>query len=192
MKVKDVMHKGVDWVSPDTPVTELAKLMREHDIGAIPIGENDRLIGICTEHRHRRHRQSTSVGPAATSAAMLVACGHAKNGTFATLRSRPSDSQTDATMRMVSSAASRAAAIISSRAGSSSALPATTPGPTSTAVISARCSPASLVRAALAAGHGSRRRTIDAYGMDFADFYRRPVERSPRNHDIGSGAGFGS
>jgi CBS domain-containing protein len=44
MKVKDVMHKGVDWVSPDTPVTELAKLMREHDIGAIPIGENDRLI----------------------------------------------------------------------------------------------------------------------------------------------------
>jgi CBS domain-containing protein len=31
MKVKDVMHKGVDWVSPDTPVTELAKLMREHD-----------------------------------------------------------------------------------------------------------------------------------------------------------------
>src|SRR5262245_58473695 len=40
MKVKDAMHKGVDWVSPDIPVTELAKLMREHDIGAIPIGEN--------------------------------------------------------------------------------------------------------------------------------------------------------
>jgi len=34
MKVKDAMHKGVDWVSLDTPVTELAKLMREHDIGA--------------------------------------------------------------------------------------------------------------------------------------------------------------
>jgi CBS domain-containing protein len=49
MKVKDVMHKGVDWVSPDTPVTELAKLMREHDIGAIPIGDNDRLIGMVTD-----------------------------------------------------------------------------------------------------------------------------------------------
>src|SRR2546428_3995359 len=49
MKVKDVMHKGVDWVSPATPVTELAKLMREHDIGAIPIGENDRLIGMVTD-----------------------------------------------------------------------------------------------------------------------------------------------
>ena len=49
MKVKDAMHKGVDWVGPDTPVTELAKLMREHDIGAIPIGENDRLIGMVTD-----------------------------------------------------------------------------------------------------------------------------------------------
>jgi CBS domain-containing protein len=49
MKVKDVMHKGVDWVSPDTPVTELAKLMREHDIGAIPIGEDDQLIGVVTD-----------------------------------------------------------------------------------------------------------------------------------------------
>jgi hypothetical protein len=28
MKVKDAMHKGVDWVSPDIPDTELAKLMR--------------------------------------------------------------------------------------------------------------------------------------------------------------------
>ena len=49
MKVKDAMHKGVDWVSPDTPVTELARLMREHDIGAIPIGDNDRLIGMVTD-----------------------------------------------------------------------------------------------------------------------------------------------
>jgi len=49
MIVKDAMHKGVDWVSPDTPVTELAKLMREHDVGAIPIGENDRLVGMVTD-----------------------------------------------------------------------------------------------------------------------------------------------
>jgi CBS domain-containing protein len=49
MKVKDAMHKGVDWISPDTPVTELAKLMRDHDVGAIPIGENDRLVGMVTD-----------------------------------------------------------------------------------------------------------------------------------------------
>lgn len=49
MKVKDAMHRGVEWVSPETPVTELAKLMRDRDIGSIPIGEDDRLIGMVTD-----------------------------------------------------------------------------------------------------------------------------------------------
>lgn len=49
MKVKDAMHKGVAWVSPETPVAELAKLMRDQDIGSIPIGENDQLIGMVTD-----------------------------------------------------------------------------------------------------------------------------------------------
>ena len=43
------MHKGVDWVNPDTPIAEIAKLMREHDIGCIPIGEDDKLIGMVTD-----------------------------------------------------------------------------------------------------------------------------------------------
>src|SRR5262249_30614153 len=49
MKVKNSMHKGAHWVSPETPVTTLAQMMREQDIGAIPIGENDRLIGMVTD-----------------------------------------------------------------------------------------------------------------------------------------------
>jgi len=49
MKVKDTMHKGAAWVSPDTSITEVAKLMREHDVGSIPIGDNDRLIGMVTD-----------------------------------------------------------------------------------------------------------------------------------------------
>ena len=49
MKVKQAMHKGVQWVGPGTSVNQLATLMREHDIGAIPIGENDRLIGMVTD-----------------------------------------------------------------------------------------------------------------------------------------------
>jgi len=43
------MHKGVEWVGPDTPFSELAKLMRQHDVGSIPIGENDKLIGMVTD-----------------------------------------------------------------------------------------------------------------------------------------------
>jgi CBS domain-containing protein len=48
MKVKDVMHKGAFWVGPDTTVAEIATLMRKNDIGGVPIGEDDRLIGMVT------------------------------------------------------------------------------------------------------------------------------------------------
>lgn len=49
MKVKHAMHKGVDWVGPDTSIADIAKLMRQHDIGAVPIGENDHLVGMVTD-----------------------------------------------------------------------------------------------------------------------------------------------
>lgn len=49
MKVKQAMHSGAQWVEPGTSLIELARLMREHNIGAIPIGENDRLVGMVTD-----------------------------------------------------------------------------------------------------------------------------------------------
>lgn len=49
MKVKDAMHVGVKWAEPDTSIAEIAHMMRCHDVGAIPIGQNDRLIGIVTD-----------------------------------------------------------------------------------------------------------------------------------------------
>lgn len=50
MQVKRAMHKGVRRVDPDTPIVERARAaLREHDTGAIPIGENDRLLGMVTD-----------------------------------------------------------------------------------------------------------------------------------------------
>jgi CBS domain-containing protein len=49
MKVKEVMHSGATWVEPSTPIKELALRMREEDVGSIPIGENDRLVGMVTD-----------------------------------------------------------------------------------------------------------------------------------------------
>jgi CBS domain-containing protein len=49
MKVKDVMHRGAQWVEPRTPITEVARIMRDDDIGAVPVGENDRLVGMVTD-----------------------------------------------------------------------------------------------------------------------------------------------
>lgn len=49
MQVRDVMHANVVWVSPTTSVREIARKMRDQDIGAVPVGENDRLIGMVTD-----------------------------------------------------------------------------------------------------------------------------------------------
>jgi CBS domain-containing protein len=49
MKISEVMHSGVTWVDPSTPISEIAKMMRDQDIGAVPVGENDRLIGMVTD-----------------------------------------------------------------------------------------------------------------------------------------------
>jgi CBS domain-containing protein len=49
MKVKNAMHKNAEWVSPETPIAQVAKKMKDLDIGSLPVGENDRLIGMVTD-----------------------------------------------------------------------------------------------------------------------------------------------
>lgn len=49
MYVRDVMTTPVDLVDATTSLAEAAKMMRADDVGALPIGENDRLIGILTD-----------------------------------------------------------------------------------------------------------------------------------------------
>lgn len=49
MKVKDVMHRGASWIDPDAPLFDIAKRMREEDVGAMPVGENDKLVGMVTD-----------------------------------------------------------------------------------------------------------------------------------------------
>ena len=75
MKVKQAMHKGVQWVGPNTSAAELAKLMREHDIGAVPIGENDRLIGMITDRDLVCRCLATGLDPKTTTARDVMTKG---------------------------------------------------------------------------------------------------------------------
>jgi CBS domain-containing protein len=49
MKVRDIMHQGATCVEPSTPVREIAKRMRDTDVGAIPVKANGQLVGIVTD-----------------------------------------------------------------------------------------------------------------------------------------------
>ena len=49
MLVNEVMTRSVRTITPDESIGEAAKMMAELDAGAIPIGENDRLVGMITD-----------------------------------------------------------------------------------------------------------------------------------------------
>jgi len=49
MKISEAMHRQADWVSADTPISEVAKMMAKDDVGAIPVGKADKLIGMITD-----------------------------------------------------------------------------------------------------------------------------------------------
>ena len=48
-KISELMTKDVITVTPDTLVEIAATKMKEYDIGAIPVVENGKLVGIITE-----------------------------------------------------------------------------------------------------------------------------------------------
>lgn len=49
MQAKDIMTNHPEIISPDTTLNEAAAKMKSQDIGFLPIGENDRLIGAVTD-----------------------------------------------------------------------------------------------------------------------------------------------
>ena len=48
-KLREVMTPNPSTVSSDSPVTGAAKIMRDEDVGIVPIVEGDRLVGTVTD-----------------------------------------------------------------------------------------------------------------------------------------------
>jgi CBS domain-containing protein len=49
MRVSECMTRDVRVAAPTQSMSEAARLMAELDIGALPVGENDRLVGMVTD-----------------------------------------------------------------------------------------------------------------------------------------------
>ena len=49
MKVSECMTRQVFVIGPDNSLREAAQRMAECDAGALPVGENDRLVGVITD-----------------------------------------------------------------------------------------------------------------------------------------------
>ena len=49
MKVSNVMTKDTRLINPDQTLRDAARMMSEEDVGALPVAENDRLVGMITD-----------------------------------------------------------------------------------------------------------------------------------------------
>lgn len=49
MQVKDIMTKDISFVSSQSTVVEAAKLMKDENIGSVPVVDNNMLVGILTD-----------------------------------------------------------------------------------------------------------------------------------------------
>jgi CBS domain-containing protein len=49
LQIKEIMTPKVELINPDTSVKDAADKMKNLNIGVLPIGENDRLVGIVTD-----------------------------------------------------------------------------------------------------------------------------------------------
>ena len=49
MRIRDVMSRDVQVVTPDTTLRQAAAIMKESDTGIVPVGEHDKLVGMITD-----------------------------------------------------------------------------------------------------------------------------------------------
>ena len=75
MQIKECLTKDVKWTTPDTTATEIAKMMKENDIGSVPIGENDKLTGMVTDRDIVVNCLAEGLNPSETSASEFMSEG---------------------------------------------------------------------------------------------------------------------
>jgi CBS domain-containing protein len=75
MKIEKAMHPEAQWASADTTVKEVARIMEKNDIGAVPIGKDDKLIGMLTDRDIALRVVARGLDPAATTAESVMTEG---------------------------------------------------------------------------------------------------------------------
>lgn len=49
MRIKDLMSRGIVTCEPDSPLHEVATRMKEHDVGFLPVVDNEKVVAIVTD-----------------------------------------------------------------------------------------------------------------------------------------------
>jgi CBS domain-containing protein len=72
MRVKDIMTSNVVAISPEISVQTAAKLMKIHDIGMLPVKDDDQVLGIITDRDIAVRAVARGWNPALTPAREIM------------------------------------------------------------------------------------------------------------------------
>lgn len=64
MKVSEIMTRDVQIISPEDSLQTAAQMMAVYDFGMVPVGENDRLIGMLTDRDITTRAVARGLSPA--------------------------------------------------------------------------------------------------------------------------------
>ena len=66
MKVYDIMSSDVQLITPDDTIQAAAQKMADADVGFLPVGENDKLVGMVTDRDIALRAVARGKNPAST------------------------------------------------------------------------------------------------------------------------------
>jgi CBS domain-containing protein len=75
MLIREAMAPDAEWITPDISLAEAALRMRDRNIGCLPVGENDRLVGIITDRDLACRAVADGLDPRTTKAREVMTKG---------------------------------------------------------------------------------------------------------------------
>lgn len=72
MLISEVMTREVELIGPDTTLQAIARRMRDCDIGSVPVGDNDRLVGMVTDRDLVVNGIAENLDPATATARQVM------------------------------------------------------------------------------------------------------------------------
>jgi CBS domain-containing protein len=75
MQLKELMTRGVETIPPEASLSEAAKKMQTHDVGALPVGREQELIGIITDRDIAIRAVASGLDPNSTKVEQVMTRG---------------------------------------------------------------------------------------------------------------------
>lgn len=72
MHIREIMSDDVAWIPPQTTLRQAAARMRDGDLGILPVGSDDRLVGVVTDRDLAVRGIAAGLGPDETTVADVL------------------------------------------------------------------------------------------------------------------------